>query len=141
MLFHLMQRSILMLLSLSCIWILKQRHGAFVIPLLLYLLGIFEQVFSSFQYCFTCGIREVNTFYTFFCPFKKLCWSLNLIFLWPLQTCSCCQPFQSSPNSITRTLHMGSCKEVPVCRHPKISFMICKIYEVFPVLVMRCSSI
>ena len=44
MLFRLMQRRILMLLSLSCIWVLKERHGAFVFPLLLYLLGIFEQV-------------------------------------------------------------------------------------------------
>ena len=97
MVFHLVQRSILMLLSMSCIWVLKQRQGAFVFPLLLYLLGIFEQVFSSFQYCFTCGIRQVNTFYTFVCPFKRLHWSLNLIFLWPLQACSCCQPFHSSP--------------------------------------------
>ena len=61
-----------MLLSLSCIWVLKQRHGAFVIPLLLYLLGIFEQVF--FQLPVLLHLRHTRSehFLYFLLPIQKV---------------------------------------------------------------------
>ena len=58
-----------------------------------------------------------------------------------LKTASCCKPFHSASNTITDTLAVTGCEEVPFSRKTKVFMVMHQIREIFIVFVLSYSTI